>query len=163
MVQPPPEPPAERPSPSLAKLLVQLRNKCARIGHADHFTMLGLHWSAHQAEIDAAFSEELWLLERHHYPVQFNPVEDLDRHRLSKALEFAYSTIGDPEARRAYRVQMHDQSEINATLKLYIDKAEMSLFRKQTAAARDPLLRVLELDPSNAYALRRLTDLGIRV
>ena len=155
-------PEAPRPSPSLARLLVLLRNKCARIGHADHFTMLGLHWSAPQAKIEAAYKEEMWLLDRGHYPAVFNPVDDLDRHRLSKAIEGAYTSIADPDARRAYRAQLHDEAEIAAAVKVYLDRAEMALFRKQRDAAKGDLQHIIELVPDHEHARRRLRELGVK-
>lgn len=120
--------------------------------------MLGVHWSAHQERIDAAFAEEMWLLQSSHYPASFSPVDDLERHRLVKALEHAYATLGDPESRRAYRAEIHDASEIAAAVKVYRDKADMALFRRQKSQARDPLLRVQELDPENSFAREHLRE-----
>lgn len=147
--------------PSLAKLLISLRNNAAKVGSADHYAMLGLHWSAYPQLIEEAYLREKWNVELEHYPETTSETDLESRERVSEALDQAYDMLHHPTSRRAYRETLVDKMNLESAVRLYREKGDTALMRNDPEAARDFFQRVVELAPKHRGARAKLEELGV--
>ena len=118
--------------------------------------MLGVHWSAHQEEIDEAWSHQKFTLDPAHYPDTLSDEDAARRAELDTSLDKAYDVLSDPKSRRIYRSGMIDTMNLKSAVALYWEKGDTCIIRNEPEEARNFLLRVLELMPEHSGAKTKL-------
>ncbi len=111
----------------------------------DHFTFLGLHWTALPRELVRACDElELDL-----------PIGDPEADPIRKRIGEIRDMASDKGWRRAYRKEIVGESERVAAAETFLEQGEMALFRKDLAVAEEHFERAREVEPGGAGSLER--------
>ncbi len=124
-----------------------------RIQNADHFEVLGVHWSAYGEEIERAYSQMCSTLEVPR-KVESDLADELAE--LRRAAEEAYQLLCDTRRRREYRNQRFDRFARTSVLEVYEKKADSLRMRGEGEDLVDCLQRILELHPSHRRARAEL-------
>lgn len=128
----------------------------ATLDRTDHFEVLGVHWSAHGEEIEEAYRELRELLD---VPDDVHRQFEDEIEELREAASKARAVLSDPESRRRYRDEQVDRSARQSALNVYKDKAEAQQMRDDKSDLMDSLRRIVELEPDNREARRKLKAL----
>ncbi len=125
----------------------------------DHFTTLGLHWSAYDQEIQRAY---------HNLNQQFsanNPDTDPNHCPVLADINQAYEAIRNPAQRSRYRNTLVDSYTIETALTEFRRQAENAKLTRDIETAIDACCRIIELDPDDTNAredLKTLRPLKLR-
>jgi tetratricopeptide (TPR) repeat protein len=145
-----------RPERSLQMFRGELRQQRLFLAGADHFEALGVHWSAHQEEIEEAWGR----MQRRWGPRQLPSGagqavrEQLEQMRARLAT--SYQKLRAGRCRRAYREQLITPEQLKDAIQLYYRQGDAALLRKNYDEAESCMLRVLELDPRHGGARVKL-------
>jgi hypothetical protein len=124
----------------------------ARMGTQNHFEALGLHWSAFDEEIEAAYAAV-----RAQYDPETGEFAYIAEARevlaaVVAVVEGAYAELRYPGRRAAYRNQIVDSFKIRSSIEMFEKQIDMAKMRRDIDEAIVFCKRVLELQPSNAKA-----------
>lgn len=128
----------------------------ARLGAQNHFEALGLHWSAYDEEIEAAYKNI-----RAQYDPQSGEFSHISEARdtlaeVSSHLDHAYDELRLRHKRAAYRGQVVDAFKIRSSIEMFEKQIDMAKMRRDIDEAIVYCKRILELQPSNAKAQQDL-------
>jgi hypothetical protein len=128
----------------------------ARLNTQNFFEALGLHWSAYDEEIEAAYKAM-----RAQYDPQSGEFSHISEARdmlaeVSSHLDRAYSELRLRHKRTAYRSQVVDAFKIRSSIEMLEKQIDMAKIRRDIDDAIVYCKRVLELQPSNAKAQQDL-------
>jgi hypothetical protein len=141
------------------KFVKQLSQMQSRMRGQNHFEVLGVHWTAHSAEVDAAYEERQEGLSDDQLPddldVDSNELVDT----LRAKLERSYEVLSDPKSRASYRDEHVDSFEKKTALEMFIKQADTAKLRRDISGAIDAYRRVLELAPQHKEAKKDLVVL----
>ncbi len=111
----------------------ELEREAGRLARSNYFDVLGVHWSAGDAELAAAYSERCQ---------RYSPGSVNDRHNPSACrdmrgrIEVAYQALRDPHARIAYRNQELHGHDFGAIAELEQKRSESLAMRGDVSAAQ---------------------------
>lgn len=128
----------------------------ARLGTQNLFEALGLHWSAYDEEIEAAYKNV-----RAQYDPQSGEFSHISEARetleeVSSQLDRAYDELRLRNKRTAYRNQVVDAFKIRSSIEMFEKQIDMAKMRRDIDEAIVYCKRILELQPSNAKAQQDL-------
>ena len=118
----------------------------------NHFDRLGVHWAAHEREIEEAYREA---------DAELTKFEELDRwseeeraliDRLRKNCEEAYRRLANQDRRRKYRTDEMGEYKIRQAIGVYEERLDTLKTQKDVDGLEDCCLRLLELDPGHNKA-----------
>jgi hypothetical protein len=139
-----------------AQLIERFRSRAANIQRETDFELVGCHWSAYGDMIEAGYQKAVDGLADH----QFKPdqlVEIRDHLAVIRAeVKAGYQRLQQPKGRKACRLEITDELMLMNSVDLFLKQADMALMRDDADRAKDYYLRVLELEPRNAIARKRL-------
>ncbi|MFZ9885974.1 MAG: response regulator [Myxococcota bacterium] len=116
----------------------------AKIANANHFEVLGLHWSSSLRSIPDAY-RDLRKLYGPDGAARATASDVCDR--VWQRIEVAYETLREPAARQAYRRRTY-QISWSQQVNLMLDRAELSIYRNDLKEANDLLLVCKDIEPS---------------
>jgi hypothetical protein len=140
---------------SMIKVLVDKRSKL--VG-ADHFDVLGLHWSAYSDLVNQAYERDMDRFKIENFDGVSRARLTPELEAIQAAIESSYGELKCEHKRRLYRVAHVNAYQIQSAVELYLDKGRTALMRDNPRQAAECFKRVLELDPSNPKAKSRLTE-----
>jgi hypothetical protein len=140
---------------SMIKVLVDKRSKL--VG-ADHFDVLGLHWSAYSDLVNQAYERDMSRFKVENFDGVSRDRLTPELEAIQAAIESSYRELKCEHKRRLYRVAHVNAYQIQSAVELYLDKGRTALMRDDPRQAAECFKRVLELDPSNQKAKSRLTE-----
>lgn len=125
----------------------------AQIQGADHFEVLGVHWSAYGEEIADAYQQIQRQLD---VPAMVQRQLHDEIAEIRRAVSKAYATLKNAESRQQYRRSQVDSFSLDSTLRMYKEQVDTLTMREDKSEAVDTLKRVVELEPSNRKMRRQL-------
>lgn len=133
----------------LASLCEELRTKT----QGSPFDVLGLHWSASEADVIAAHKARLRELRerRRSRNVEIRDIVD----RLVQLTESAHGLLTDPQKRREERLKAADEGERARVVALLLDRAERSLLAGDVPTARDHVSTAQEIQATERGLMLR--------
>jgi len=129
----------------------------ARLSGAHLFDVLGVHWTALGAEIEAAHAH--LLAECRKDVSKYGPETEKNRAFILKRVEEAYSTLNERSSRSAYRATLIEADQITFMADLLCKQGELALFKEEFREAAEKFARALELVPGLGAAMSRLEEL----
>ncbi|MDX9721043.1 MAG: hypothetical protein RBU37_09850 [Myxococcota bacterium] len=135
----------------------RLRERIELLLGGDHFTALGLHWSAYQEDVEQAYNKQKLAYVPSQFPEGVRQSLATLLERLSQRFEEAYEVLKDRTERSRYRREIINPAQIQMGVNLYIDQTEWAIVRADRATIDDGLKRIIELEPGNQKA-RELRD-----
>jgi hypothetical protein len=139
-------------------LLQGLVEKRIKLKGADHFEVLGLHWSAYTELVESAYERDMALFRIENFDGVSRAELSPELEAIQTALEAAHAELSCEHTRRIYRVSQINAYQIQSGIDLYLDKGRTALMRNNPKEASECFRRVLELDPSNKKAKSSLTE-----
>ncbi|MBI1949497.1 MAG: hypothetical protein HYS27_27670 [Deltaproteobacteria bacterium] len=111
----------------------------------DHFNVLGLHWSSSPTEVPEAYQK---LRAEYSTGGVKRPANVATAERILKRLEEAYKVLNEKPTRQAYRREKYNLQWAHQA-QLLVQKAKLSLYRKDFADAKNILLAAEDMAPSD--------------
>lgn len=127
-----------------------------RLDGADHFEVLGIHWSAYGDEVDNAYRD---LRDTLDVPEAVEEKLGEKLHRLREAVSKAHAVLSDRLERRAYRDKLVDDFSQRSVLEVYEKKVDSHRMRGEGEKLVDCLHRILELNPGHEKARKLMEKL----
>ncbi|MBA2664072.1 MAG: hypothetical protein H0U74_17410 [Bradymonadaceae bacterium] len=129
-----------------------------RLQSDDYFTMMGLHWSAYDQEIQRAFHA---LSQRFAQSSAEDLAEAVQRkvQRIRESITEAYEAIRNPARRAKYRESLVDSYSMENAINMFKKQAETAKMRRDIDSAVDACCRIVELDPDDGDARQDLKTL----
>jgi hypothetical protein len=125
----------------------QLKNDFDRVQGEDHFTRLAVHWTSHPRHIEPAFRkrQQQWGPEA---PARkFTPrcAELVDG--IMRFMQEAFDVLSAPERRRAYRLEIIGQSQIEFGTEFLLKQAHLAKFRGELDKATEIIESAIDVVP----------------
>lgn len=127
-----------------------------QVANDNHFEVLGIHWSAHQDEVERAYQE---LQEKLAVDPQTRDAMSDELQRIQEKIDRAYKVLLPDRSRRAYRDKTVDDFAQRSALQVYEKKLDTQRMRQNSTKLVDSLSRIVELDPTNKKARKQLASL----
>jgi hypothetical protein len=138
----------------------QIEQKLSELQQADLFAILDTHWSDYDAVIGAAAKRVIDGLDLP-YLSEHGPAEtQQSARRLAMGLRAVADRLSTRPLREAVRAKLIDDFARSGAIDLYEKQAEMALFKSDWEQADDQLRRILELEPGNRRAAKRLEEVA---
>jgi hypothetical protein len=125
----------------------QLEKRWARVKNANHFDVLGVHWSATSSDVETAY--QVWMKDLAPEGQWFKAAPAICR-QLRERVDAAYKVLHDPYKRVSHRREAYPDINVEATVDLMSQRAQALGFR-----AKD---RQIEIDARSTREL--ITELG---
>ena len=139
-----------------AKPLIE--QKASELQQANLFGILDTHWSDYDAVIPAAAKKVIEGLDLP-YLTENGPAEmQQTARRLAMGLRAVADRLSTRSQREAVRAKLVDDFARSGAVDLYEKQADMALFKSDWEHAEDQLRRILELEPGNRKAAKRLEE-----
>jgi len=142
-----------------ARLLIlqkPLMERLKLLKTSNPFDGLGMHWSAHEAELRAQTNKLRTKLQLDFVIKNGNQAQKALVVEIDQLINQAMKKLETQRLRKRVRQQMITQNEQIAAIKHLIEKGKMLLFRGDVSDARDVFKRCLELKPNDPTASRHL-------
>jgi|GEM_PF-5005733 len=126
----------------------------ARISAVDtnsHFEVLDVHWSAHPAEIEAKYHDEVQRFDGYLKREGLSDQVATGVRRVRAALDQAWSVLGDPRRRRDFRARNYTHQQIAFAASFLHQQAELAVFRRDERTARCQLEAAIDLSDDTSY------------
>lgn len=137
-----------------------IEQKLSELQQADLFAILDTHWSDYDAVIGAAAKRVIDGLDLP-YLSEHGPAEtQQSARRLTMGLRAVADRLSTRPLREAVRAKVIDDFARSSAIDLYEKQAEMALFKSDWEHADDQLHRILELEPGNRRAAKRLEEVA---
>jgi hypothetical protein len=137
-----------------------IEQKLSELQQADLFAILDTHWSDYDAVIGAAAKRVIDGLDLP-YLSEHGPAESQQSaRRLTMGLRAVADRLSTRPLREAVRAKVIDDFARSSAIDLYEKQAEMALFKSDWEHADDQLHRILELEPGNRRAAKRLEEVA---
>ena len=137
-----------------------IEQKLSELQQADLFAILDTHWSDYDAVIGAAAKRVIDGLDLP-YLSEHGPAEtQQSARRLTMGLRAVADRLSTRPLREAVRAKVIDDFARSSAVDLYEKQAEMALFKSDWEHADDQLHRILELEPGNRRAAKRLEEVA---
>ena len=137
-----------------------IEQKLSELQQADLFAILDTHWSDYDAVIGAAAKRVIDGLDLP-YLSEHGPAESQQSaRRLTMGLRAVADRLSTRPLREAVRAKVIDDFARSSAIDLYEKQAEMALFKSDWEHADDQLHRILELQPGNRRAAKRLEEVA---
>jgi hypothetical protein len=137
-----------------------IEQKLSELQQADLFAILDTHWSDYDAVIGAAAKRVIDGLDLP-YLSEHGPAESQQSaRRLTMGLRAVADRLSTRPLREAVRAKVIDDFARSSAVDLYEKQAEMALFKSDWEHADDQLHRILELQPGNRRAAKRLEEVA---
>ena len=137
-----------------------IEQKLSELQQADLFAILDTHWSDYDAVIGAAAKRVIDGLDLP-YLSEHGPAESQQSaRRLTMGLRAVADRLSTRPLREAVRAKVIDDFARSSAIDLYEKQAEMALFKRDWEHADDQLHRILELQPGNRRAAKRLEEVA---
>ncbi len=130
----------------------QLEAMQARATQGNFFEVLGIHWTAHQDEVEQGYVERIESLSDDNLPDNLDEAARLKVDELLAVIDEAYEVLSDTKRRAKYRDEVVGEFEKKNALKMFEKQADTAKLRRDLGAAIDAYQRVLEIDPRHAQA-----------
>ncbi|NQW61801.1 MAG: hypothetical protein HQ461_03140 [Deltaproteobacteria bacterium] len=138
----------------------QIEQKLSELQQANLFATLDTHWSDYDAVIGEAAKRVINGLDLP-YLSEHGPAETQQlARRLTMGLRAVADRLSTRPLREAVRAKLIDDFARSSAVDLYEKQAEMALFKSDWEQADDQLRRILELEPGNRRAAKRLEEVA---
>ena len=132
--------------------------KVSELQQADLFGILDTHWSDYDKVIPGAAKRVIEALDLP-YLVENGPEEmQATARRLAMALRAVADRLSTRQQREAVRAKLVDDFARSGAVDLYEKQADMAIFKHDWDHAEDQLRRIVELEPGNRRAAKRLEE-----
>jgi hypothetical protein len=128
----------------------------ARINTQDHFAALGLHWSAFDEEIEAAYKAARAQYDPDTGEFAYIAEAKATLREVVALIDRAYAELRYPGRRAAYRNQLIDSFKIRSSIEMFEKQIDMAKMRRDIDEAIVFCKRILELQPGNSKAVQDL-------
>lgn len=128
----------------------------ARMNTQDHFAALGLHWSAFDEEIEAAYKAARAQYDPDSGEFAYIAEAKATLREVVALIDRAYAELRYPGRRAAYRNQLIDSFKIRSSIEMFEKQIDMAKMRRDIDEAIVFCKRILELQPSNPKAAQDL-------
>jgi len=137
-----------------------MEQKLSELQQANLFATLDTHWSDYDAVIGEAATRVINGLDLP-YLSEHGPAEtQQSARRLTMGLRAVADRLSTRPLREAVRAKLIDDFARSSAVDLYEKQAEMALFKSDWEQADDQLRRILELEPGNRRAAKRLEEVA---
>lgn len=137
-----------------------MEQKLSELQQANLFATLDTHWSDYDAVIGEAAKRVINGLDLP-YLSEHGPAEtQQSARRLTMGLRAVADRLSTRPLREAVRAILIDDFARSSAVDLYEKQAEMALFKSDWEQADDQLRRILELEPGNRRAAKRLEEVA---
>ena len=130
---------------SVQKTESELSRMAAKLSGMNHFVRLGIHWTAHTSEIDAAFQKRIRLWGPHSKLRDVSPKSAELCDRLFALAQESYAVLSDTEKRQEYRKEVVEQKKLMDGADFLYQQAQISLFRGDMETARKQIESALDI------------------
>lgn len=130
--------------------------KYLSVHKASYFEVLNVHWSSYSEVIEDAYENLVGQFDRERMPddLEDDILEKVDE--INERVEAAYAALAKRKTRHAYRTRIMPEYKLDHAIPLFLKQAELAQRRQHWEDARDAIRRVLDIDPDNDEAMRRL-------
>lgn len=137
---------ASKPN-AAAKQWSELNQELDRLRAANHFEVLGVHWSSHHRTYEDAWTRAKNAYADDDYRNAGTETKDLVR-QLRARIDEAYEAVKDTGSRATYRRQLFDRTERQYAAEMLVRQGEVALLRGDRMQAIEALETAVELDPN---------------
>lgn len=136
-----------------------MEQKVAELQQGDLFGILDTHWSDYDGVIPTAAQKVIEGLDLPYLAEHGSAEMQQLARRLTIAVRGVADRLSTRSQREAVRAQLVDDFARLGAIDLYEKQADMALFKSDWEHAEDQLRRILELQPGNRRAAKRLDEL----
>ncbi len=130
--------------------------KYLSVHKASYFEVLNVHWSSYGEVIEKAYQDLIKQFDPAIIPDELEEEVHQRVAEINERVEAAYVTLARRETRHGYRTRIMPEYKLAHAIPLFLKQSELAERRGQWEEARDGLRRVLEIDPDQNDAARRL-------